>query len=40
MTSDTAYKVDTPKKKSTTAVKFDDNTPDKGQQSVNKVQKN
>jgi hypothetical protein len=26
MTSDTAYKVDTPKKKSTTAVKFDDNT--------------
>jgi hypothetical protein len=34
MTSDTAYKVDTPKKKSTTAVKFDDNTPDKGQQSV------
>ena len=26
MTSDTAYKVDTPKKKSTTVVKFDDNT--------------
>jgi len=32
MTSDTAYKVDTPKKKSTTAVKFDDNTGNTGRE--------